>query len=132
MKRTSYSILFKKFIASVLAAAMTTSVIMSYDKAGQFFDSIRTVLADEVEEAEESSAEGEAPVTETTAAPVETTIENVTPEDKNETDVIEDKNETSFTEGENSEPSDPETTESTETDIKETESSEEVPSESGE
>ena len=130
MKRTSYSKLFKKFIASVLAAAMTTSVIMSYDKAGQFFDSISTVLADEVEEAEESSAEGEAPVTETTAAPVETTIENVTPEDKNETDVIEDKNETSFTEGENTEPSDLETTESTETDIKETESSEEVPSES--
>ena len=130
MKRTSYSKLFKKCIAIVLAAAMTTSVIMSYDKAGQFFDSIRTVLADVVEEAEESLAEGEAPVTETTAAPVETTTGDVTTEDKNETDVIEDKNETSFTEGENTEPSEPETTESTETDIKETESSEEVPSES--
>ena len=132
MKRINYSQLFKKSTAIVLVAAMTTSVIMSYDKAGQFFDSIRTVLADEVEEAEESSAEGEAPITETTAAPVETTIENVTPEDKNETDVIdvkEDENETGFTDIENTEPAEPETTESTETDINETESSEEVPSE---
>ncbi len=132
MKRINYSQLFKKSTAIVLVAAMTTSVIMSYDKAGQLFDSIRTVFADEVEDAEASSAESEAPVVETTAAPVETTIENVTPEEKNETDVtdvIEGENETGFTDIENTEPAETETTESTETDIKETESSEEVPSE---
>ena len=132
MKRINYSKLFKKSTAIVLVAAMTTSVIMSYDKAGQLFDSIRTVFADEVEDAEASSAESEAPFVETTAAPVETTIENVTPEDKNETDVIdvkEEENETGFTDIENTEPAETKTTESTETDIKETESSEEVPSE---
>ncbi len=132
MKRINYSKLFKKSTAIVLVAAMTTSVIMSYDKAGQLFNSIRTVFADEVEDAEASSAESEDPVVETTAAPVETTIENVTPEDKNETDVIdvtEGENETAFTDIENTEPAEPETTESTETEIKETESSEEVPSE---
>ncbi len=132
MKRINYSKLFKKSTAIVLVAAMTTSVIMSYDKAGQLFNSIRTVFADEVEDAEASSAESEDPVVETTAAPVETTIDNVTPEDKNETDVIdvtEGENETAFTDIENTEPAEPETTESTETEIKETESSEEVPSE---
>lgn len=132
MKRINYSKLFKKSTAIVLVAAMTTSVIMSYDKAGQLFDSIRTVFADEVEDADASSVESEAPVVETTAAPVETTVENVTPEEKNETDVIdvtEDKNKTAFTDVENTEPAEPETIESTETDIKETESSEEVPSE---
>ena len=132
MKRINYSKLFKKSTAIVLVAAMTTSVIMSYDKAGQLFDSIRTVFADEVEDADASSAESEAPVVETKAAPVETTVENVTPEDKNETDVIdvtEGEIETGFTDIENTEPAEPETTESAETDIKETESSEEVPSE---
>ena len=117
MKRINYSQLFKKSTAIVLVAAMTTSVIMSYDKAGQLFDSIRTVFADEVEDAEASSAESEAPVVETTAAPVETTIENVTPEEKNETDVtdvIEGENETGFTDIENTEPAETETTESTE------------------
>ena len=55
MKRINYSQLFKKSTAIVLVAAITTSVIMSYDKAGQLFDSIRTVFADEVEDAEASS-----------------------------------------------------------------------------
>ena len=132
MKRIKYRILSKKLVAIVLVSAMTASVIMSYDKAGLLFKSIRTVFADEVEDAEASSAESEATVVETTAAPVETSVENVTPEDKNETDVIdvtESENETGFTDIENTEPAEPETTESTETDIKETESSEEVPSE---
>ena len=40
---------------------MTASVIITYDKAGQFFNSIRTVFADEVEGADTPPAESEAP-----------------------------------------------------------------------
>ena len=58
MKRTIYRLVFKKAMAILLVAAMTSSVVLAYDKAGQLFNSIRTVFADEVEGDEEPSAEG--------------------------------------------------------------------------
>ena len=126
MKRNNIRIIFKKGIAIVLVATMTVSVIMTYDKAGQFFNSIKTVFADEVEDAEASPAESEAPVSETTAAPVETTNEELTVEDKNETGVSEEVNETGFTEEDNTEPSESDTTEPT---VTETKTEETIPSE---
>ena len=130
MKRNNIRIIFKKGIAIVLVATMTVSVIMTYDKAGQFFNSIKTVFADEVEDAEASPAESEAPVSETTAAPVETTNEELTVEDKNETGVSEEVNETGFTEEDNTEPSESDTTEPnvTENKTEETTPSETEPS----
>ncbi|MBR4914813.1 MAG: InlB B-repeat-containing protein [Clostridiales bacterium] len=118
MKRNNYRIIFKKSIAIVLVASMSVSLFMTYDKAGQFFNSIKTVFADEVEDAEASSAESEAPVSETTAAPVETTYEEDTAEDKNETGVSEETNETEVTEGDKTEPSESDITEPTETESK--------------
>ena len=55
----------KKSGAIFLVAAMTASFFVSYDKAGQIFDSIRTVFADEADETEASSSKEEAPKSET-------------------------------------------------------------------
>ena len=128
MKRNNIRIIFKKGIAIVLVATMTVSVIMTYDKAGQFFNTIKTVFADEVEDAEASSAESEAPVSETTAAPEETTYEEPAAEDKNETGVSDEVYETEVTEGDMTEPSESDTTEPTETET-ETKAEETTPEE---
>ena len=61
MKRIDIRLILKKAIATILVAALTASVIITYDKAGQFFNSIRTVFADEVEGADTPPAESEAP-----------------------------------------------------------------------
>ena len=61
MKRTIYRLVFKKAMAILLVATMTSSVVLAYDKAGQLFNSIRTVFADEVEGDETPSTESEAP-----------------------------------------------------------------------
>ena len=132
MKRKKIRYIINKSIAIVLVASMSVSLFMTYDKAGQFFNSIKTVFADEVEDAEASSAESEAPVSETTAAPVETTYEEDTAEDKNETGVSEEANETEVTEGDETEPSESDTTEPTETEtnVEETKPAETAPSKS--
>ena len=49
MKRKDVIRLIKRVIAILLIAVMTASVFTSYDKAGQFFNSIRSVFADEIE-----------------------------------------------------------------------------------
>ena len=111
MKRVNYRILSKKLFTIVLVSAMTASVIMSYDKAGQFFNSIRTVFADEVEDADVSSAESGVPTSPSTADPIETTTEEKTVEETSEPEVSETVNESSNTEDLNTEPSESDTTE---------------------
>ena len=49
MKRKDLIKLIKRVIAIMLVAVITASVFTSYDKAGQFFNSIRSVFADEIE-----------------------------------------------------------------------------------
>lgn len=133
MKRINYRILSKKLVAIVLVSAMTASVIMSYDKAGQFFNSIRTVFADEVEDADVSSTESGDPTSPTTADPIEATAEEKTVEETAEPEVSETVIETSNTEDQNTEPSEsdktePEATEVTESQPSESENKEEIKS----
>ncbi len=79
MKRIDIRLLLKKAIAIILVAAMTASIVLAYDKAGQFFGSIKTVFADEVEGEETPSAESEAPKAEPKATePKETKAPEVT------------------------------------------------------
>ena len=49
MKRKDLIKLIKRVIAIMLVAVMTASVFTSYDEAGQFFNSIKSVFADEIE-----------------------------------------------------------------------------------
>ena len=49
MKRKDLIKLIKRVIAIMLVAVITASIFTSYDKAGQFFNSIRSVFADEIE-----------------------------------------------------------------------------------
>lgn len=120
MKRINYRILSKKLVAIVLVSAMTASVIMSYDKAGQFFNSIRTVFADEVEDADVSSTESGDPTSPTTADPIEATDEEKTVEETAEPEVSETVIETSNTEDQNTEPSESDKTETDTTEATET------------
>ena len=120
MKRINYRILSKKLVAIVLVSAMTASVIMSYDKAGQFFNSIRTVFADEVEDADVSSTESGDPTSPTTADPIEATAEEKTVEETAEPEVSETVIETSNTEDQNTEPSESDKTETDTTEATET------------
>lgn len=124
MKRINYRILSKKLVAIVLVSAMTASVIMSYDKAGQFFNSIKTVFADEVEDADVSSAESGDPTSPTTADPIEATAEEKTVEETAEPEVSETVIETSNTEDQNTEPSESDKTETEATEVTESQPSE--------
>ena len=49
MRRKDVIRLIKRVIAIILVAVMTASVLTSYDRAGQFFNSVKTVFADEIE-----------------------------------------------------------------------------------
>ena len=124
MKRINYRILSKKLVAIVLVSAMTASVIMSYDKTGQFFNSIRTVFADEVEDADVSSTESGDPTSPTTADPIEATAEEKTVEETAEPEVSETVIETSNTEDQNTEPSESDKTETEATEVTESQPSE--------
>lgn len=151
MKRIDIRLLLKKAIATILVAAMTASIVMTYDKAGQFFGSIKTVFADEVEGEETPSAESEAPkaepkatepketkapeatkpaVTEAKEDPTETTAETIAATEPENTEETTEATETTETTGEATEPteSNKEATEPTETE-KATEPTETEPSE---
>ncbi len=151
MKRIDIRLLLKKAIATILVAAMTASIVMTYDKAGQFFGSIKTVFADEVEGEETPSAESEAPkaepkatepketkapeatkpaVTEAKEDPTETTAETTAATEPEKTEETTEATETTETTGEATEPteSNNEATEPTETE-KATEPTETEPSE---
>ena len=97
MKRKDLIKLIKRVIAIMLVAVMTASVFTSYDKAGQFFNSIKSVFADEIDE-EEASEHSESvenadsliieDITDVIAAeetPVESSEEDIT--DPSEADV---------------------------------------------
>ncbi len=106
MKRIDIRLILKKAIATILVAALTASVIITYDKAGQFFNSIRTVFADEVEGADTPSAESEAPKAEPKATePKETKAPEATKPAKTEA-----KEEPTETTAETESPTEPENT----------------------
>ena len=152
MKRTIYRVVFKKAMAILLVATMTSSVVLAYDKAGQLFNSIRTVFADEVEGDETPSTESEAPKatepkatepketkapevtkpteTEAKEEPTETTAETTAATDPENTVETTEATETTETTSEATEPteSNTEETEPTETE-KATEPTETEPSE---
>ena len=58
----------KKITASFLVAVITMSLIMTYDKAGQFCSSVMSVLAEELDNGEDAPADSEAKENEKKAA----------------------------------------------------------------
>ncbi|MCR4729911.1 MAG: InlB B-repeat-containing protein [Saccharofermentans sp.] len=138
MKRTDLHLVLKKGVAAILAAAMTVSVIMAYDNAGQFLGSIKSVFADEVKAEDTTPAESEAPKAEPKATepketkapeatkqveteakeePTETTAETTAATEPENTEESTEATETTETTGEATEPteSNNEATEPTET-----------------